>query len=164
MKTIYIGFSSPINFKIGAELIKEWTRSNYSHVYMRFENESLGLSTVYQASHGMVHFMEYENFLKINKCMKEYKIVVNDKDYKELLIKCIKLLGEPYGYVELLVTAFYDVCNTLHIKFIPKDGKGYYCAELISCICSQIFNIQFDKPAYLLCPQDLDNKLKGIYG
>ena len=156
MKKIYIGLSSPHKFMPGAALIQMWMRTNYSHAYVRFESASLGMSSIYQASHGMVHFIEFENFKSSNNVIKEYEIVLSDEDYIDTLRECMKLAGQKYGYAELGKILTYDIANTFGLKLDFKDGKGYICSELVGKLCADRLWIQFSKPKYLLTPKDID--------
>lgn len=164
MKNIFIGFSKPSHFKVGSELIRLWMQTPYSHVYIRFNSDSLNLSSVYHAANKMVHFREYENFKHDNTVIKEYKISLTQDQYNNLLRKCMKLSGEEYGYIELGKIALYDTMNSLGMSIKTYDDKGYICSELVGELCTDVLGIEFDKPKYLLKPIDIDNMLGVNYG
>lgn len=159
MRTIYVGFSQPRCPKIGSELIKLWTRSPYSHTYIRFISERMDMSNVYHAAHGMVHFRSYDNFLRDNIAMAEYKIELTDEEYLKLLKQCMELAGEGYGYLELLGIVIVDVANNINIPLKIHDGRGYICSELVGMLCTEILKMKFKKPTYLLCPADVQKAL-----
>lgn len=158
---IYIGFTYPKQFKLTSKLIALWTKSNYSHVYVRFESsDSKVPSTVYHAAHGMVHFKTFDNLKKEVNVIKEYKIQVNEIFRRRLLIHCMELSGEKYGYIELAKIVISDIYNNIfkkHLKF--KDSPGYICSELVGNFCELFLNVNFKKPLYLLTPRDIDNAL-----
>lgn len=160
MSTIYIGLSYPNKFKIGAWLISKWIGRTYSHAYIRFAEGKIS-STVYQASHGMVHFKTQENFIRDNLVIKEYAIQVSDDCRINVLQHCMDLAGEKYGYLELFKIFILDILNWANLP-IPKtyDGPGYICSELVADIMQQTLNVIWDKPTYLLKPSDIEDKLK----
>lgn len=160
MRPIKIGFSSPIKNMIGAELIQMWISRPYSHSFVQFTSRSLGISTVYQAAHGMVHFRELNNFTKDNKIVKEYSIDLTDEQYDKFMTLCMKLAGEPYGYKELFIIFIHDILFKVGIRLKSRDGVGYICSELVGSLCADILGIKFDKPTYLLTPSDVDRGLE----
>lgn len=165
---IYIGFSRPIENKIGADLISWWIDRPYSHVYVRFESSDLEIpSTIYHAAHGWVHFLDKERFDKINKTIIEYPIEVTPQQRKKLLIRCIKLSFEEYSILELANLAITDILYSLgcnRVKF--HDPKGYICSELIADLLENAFNVVWKRPKYLLDPADIEDALieRGLNG
>lgn len=162
MQKIIIGFSSPNKWKIGAEAIKMWTASDYSHCYIRFVSSDPEIpSNVYHAASGHVHFVTYENFLKTNRTVKEYHLDVTPEERKKILIKCMKLSFTGYGTIELVKIFGLDILHFVGINNVnTKNSKGYICSELISEVLAEKFNLKFDKPQYLLKPSDIDKSLK----
>lgn len=163
MKYLVIGFSYPKEFKLGAKAISIWMNAPYSHVYLRFKNEDTGISIVYHAAHGMVHFIEYENFKATNNVIKEYPIKISEIHYKETSNECIKLAGIPYGYSELIKIFIRDITYNLGQEIQIKDSPGYICSELVGKLCIDRLGLKFDKPKHLLTPRDIDNALAQIY-
>lgn len=163
MGKIYIGFSYPKEFKIGAKAIAWWTSSPYSHVYLRFESSKIP-SSVYHAANGMVHFREFDNFTKDNHIIKEYEIELNDDHRLQTLIRCMKLSGEKYGTAELVKIFISDIAFAVCEKiFIFQNSKGYICSELVGELCRDMLGLSFEKPLFLLKPIDIDKKLCGKY-
>lgn len=162
---IIVGFSTPKGLKLGAFLIRLWTKSKYSHVYIRFEssNKKIPLN-VYHAAKGMVHFREYEKFKHDNNIIKEYEIPITAEDRVDLLVNSMKLSGEVYGYFELLTIFLMDILNYFNIKVKTYDGKGYICSELIGFLMIKILKVCFTKPTYLLKPLDIELKIKEYLG
>lgn len=165
MAKIYIGFSYPKEFKIGAYAIKKWMGTEYSHVYLRFESSSPEVpSNVYHAAHGMVHFREFENFKKDNLVIKEYAIEVSQSGRLKTLVDCMYLSGEGYGYAELGKIFATDIAHFLGCQLVTYDGRGYICSELVGDLLVKQLQLKFDKPTHLLKPLDIDLKLEQIYG
>lgn len=163
MAKIYIGASYPKKFKIGAYAIAKWSSVNYSHVFIRFESDTMP-GTVYHAAHGMVHFRSTDNFLKENDIIKEFYINVTDDVRKQILIECVNLAGEKYGYLELVKIFVTDIADSLNIKLCTKNSKGYICSELVGKIIVEKLGYTFDKPLFLLKPVDIVETLEVKHG
>jgi hypothetical protein len=158
---VIIGFSYPKKFKVGAYLISWWLSKPYSHTYIRFESSRLP-SNVYHAANGMVHFRSYDNFLKNNIIIDEYKIPCDEKTRLAVLNECIQLSGEKYGHCELLKILISDFLHFFIKKDISfKNSKGYICSELVGRILVNQFKFTFNKTLFLLKPNDIEDTLNG---
>lgn len=111
--------SSPTKWKIGAEIIKWYQGTNYSHVAL-IDNDDL----VYQASHGYVNVWNFDVFMESNDVISVYEIPDEavDMDY----IK--SHLGRKYGFDQILRIAFYVLTR---IKLKSNGEKRFICSELI---------------------------------
>ena len=160
-RSIYIGFSYPKEFKIGAKAIAWWTNSNYSHVYIRFESSNPRIpSTVYHAAHGMVHFREFSKFKQENNVIKEYQIPITDDQKIDILSHCMTLSGDSYGYSELPKIFISDVAYNSFNRVVEwENGKGYICSELVGKILADTLQIKFCRPQFLLKPNHIDHIL-----
>lgn len=163
MVKVYVGFSYPKKFKIGAYAIKTWMNEEYSHVYLRFESSNPKVpSNVYHAAHGMVHFREFERFKQDNIVIKEYVIELSDQDRLDILIECMYLSGEGYGYIELFKIFGTDLIYTLFNKnIITSDSRGYICSELVGTLLIDKLKFKFCTPTHLLKPKHIDKKLEA---
>jgi hypothetical protein len=141
---------------IGSKLIQWWIGANYSHVYARWYLSSQERNIVYQASHGMVHFIEFRNFKSVNTIVEEFHIDLPDDKFKKLSQKCIDLAGQPYSRLELLQIFLCDVTNG---RFKTQDQKGYICSELM-CEILMDLGYKFNKPKYLVNPKDIVEALR----
>lgn len=144
------------NNLIGSKLIQWWLGAPYSHVYTKWHLNSQNRDIVYQASHGMVHFISYENFKEQNIVVEEYEIELTDEQFKKFSSKCIDLAGQKYSKLELAQILLCDISNG-NIQF--KDQPGYICSELM-CELLQDLGYEFDKPKYMITPKDIMDKLK----
>ena len=162
MRFIYIGFSAPIKFKIGAALIKWWTSAPYSHVYLRFDSSNQKVpSNIYHAANGMVHFKTFNNFKKENQILKEYSLILSEDKRLDILIDAMNKSSIKYGYLELIKIFVSDIFFFLSKKEIKfKNSKGYICSELVADMLESYFKIKFDKPKHLLKPEDIDRAMR----
>lgn len=154
MYEVIIGASK--NSLIGSTAIQWWIRAPYSHVYARWHLSDQERDIVYQASHGMVHFIEFSNFKNNNDVVKEIRITLTCEQFKKFSQKCIDLAGQPYSKLELLQIL---VCDMTNGKIHVEDQKGYICSELM-CELLEDLGYKFDKPKYLVNPRDIIEKLE----
>jgi hypothetical protein len=159
----HIGFSSPIKFNLPSRLIKWWQGKDYSHVYIRFESESI-ISSVYHAAHGTVHFLSYDNFLKKNKVVVEYELEVPRELRIKMINRCMSLSNVKYDYLNLIKILIHDICERWGADS-PKthDGPGYVCSELVAEFLSEDLGIKIDKPRHLIKPSDIEEGLMGYF-
>lgn len=109
-ENIYIGSSSPIKYKIGAELIKWYQKTEYSHVFIIYGD------FIFQASHGMVNIWHIDNFLKENRIIDKIKVEKNKVDTSFMT----KELGKPYGYSQIMEIALRYVF-VMKLKIISSN-------------------------------------------
>ena len=130
MRRIIIGFSTPINFKIGSSLIRLFEKSDFSHIYIKMEpseKSKLPFSKVFQASHGDVNCMEFEVFKSKNKIIHEYEIIITDKEYYDVATWLWLQLGKPYGFAQLVAIAFNN-------NFLGNNDNKFICSELAGMV------------------------------
>lgn len=157
MPKMVVGFSRPKKFKIGSYFIRAWQGFvPYSHVYLKFENKWLGVDVVYQASHGAVNCVEYNNFISSNIVIDEFMIDMSDDSIRQAVRSCIFLLQKPYGYLGL----FKLICKKLFKIEAKGDGiKSLHCSELACIICP---DLAINKDPDFVEPIDLYNNLKKV--
>ena len=164
MSKIYIGFSYPKQFKIGAKAISWWTNSPYSHVYIRFAY-SESKDAIFHAAHGMVHFRSVDNFLKYNNSIKEYEIEMSHECHERFFDECMDLAGENYSVLDLVNIFLSDIAFWITKKELYFDNsKGYICSELVGSLIKDRLQLDITKPLYLLKPKDIDIALSLKYG
>lgn len=158
--SIIVGFSAPINKKLGSEVIKWYLKTEYSHVFISWRSDSLQRDMVYHAANGMVHFINKENFLKNNIIIKEYIIPIDNNCKNKIIRKCVDLAAVDYGYDELLKIIIKDLCIKLSVKCEFINSKGFICSELVAEILEEVFVKKFNKSKYLLTPKDIEEFIK----
>lgn len=127
MARVCIGFSEPVKTKLGAEIIKWWMGTEFSHVYLKLYSPYTDLWLIYHASHGMVHLREASNFYKENLPVAEFEMEIEPIRLRNTIKIAQQLCGQPYGYLGL-------VKLVLRKKFkISGDGdRSFHCSELIA--------------------------------
>lgn len=156
MRKIIIGASK--SCKLGSKLIQWWIEAPYSHVYARWYLSDQDREIVYQASHGMVHFKEFNNFTKENQIVKEFVIDVTCEQFQVFSQRCIDLAGQPYSVIELIQILVSDVTNG---RIHTDDQPGYICSELMTELLESL-GYKTIKPKYLVSPKDIVEFLESI--
>jgi hypothetical protein len=84
---------------------------------------------VYQASHGMVHFISGERFDLDARIVASYEIDLSDEQFDLIVGKCIDLAGIKYGHLQLLGMGLERITG---IRNPFRDGdKSFVCSELV---------------------------------
>ena len=109
--------SSPIKWKIGAELIKFYQKTTFSHVAI------IQGDLVFQASHGYVNCTHIDNFLAENRIIHRYKI--SDESVDMDFVK--RQLGKKYSTGQLIEIVIKFLTG---IKITSKNDK-FICSEFV---------------------------------
>ena len=142
---IKVATSSPIKFKIGAEIIKATQGTEFSHVLI------IHRDIVFQASHGEVNATHIDVFLEENKIINEYILEHDAVDFD--FVK--RQLGKKYGYKQLISIAFRMLFG---VKQLFKDNKNQ------SFICSEFVGkaLRLDWVNDETTPAEIDSYLKKL--
>jgi len=111
--------SAPKNWKIGAELIKFYQKTKFSHVAI------IKGDLVFQASHGSVNCTYISVFLKDNEIIDRF-YVSNDR----IDMNFVKLqLGKKYSFWQVIQIAIDYVFN---IRITINNGnQKFICSEFV---------------------------------
>lgn len=156
---ITLGFSKPNKFKVFSEIIKLVDKSPFSHAYVKIEAVSLNRTLVYQASHGAVHFLSNDIFIKKNTITNEYIIKVSNEIKTKILQFCVDNAGKPYSTLGVINIGLKRLFN---FPLLINDGNNsFWCSELVA----QILNIIEDKQLNPnITPKELFDYLEKKYG
>ena len=139
-----IATSSPIDWKIGAELIKLYQDTTFSHILI------IDGDLVYQASHGIVNCMHIDNFLVKNKIIHFYE--VSDESIDMDFVK--RQLGKDYGFSQIIAIPIYKL---MKFKYSGNRDQKFICSEYVGKA------LRLDWVDDLTTPKMLDNYLKTHY-
>lgn len=135
MARMVVGFSRPKKFSIGSTAIRIAENSPFSHAYIRWHANGIERDMIYQASHGMVHFVSGESFDKDAETVVSYYIDLADEQFKNVVRKCVDLAGTKYGTLALAGMGFERATG---IKSPFRDGnKTFVCSELVGEVLKQ---------------------------
>lgn len=137
--------SSPKTFKVGAELIKFYQGTKFSHVAI------IQGDLVFQASHGYVNCWHIDNFVKENNIVHFFEVPDSaiDMDFVQ------KQLGKEYGKDQLILIPF--------LKFVKAKYKGngnekFICSEFVGKA------LKLDWVDDLTTPKEIEWYLRDTYG
>lgn len=74
-----VGFSKPKKFRLFSWLTRIYQNTNFSHVYLNFNNNQ-----IFEASYGDLHFIKVEDWEKRNKVIDSFPIKVKVKTFNAL--------------------------------------------------------------------------------
>ena len=139
-----IATSSPIKWKVGAELIKFEQGTSFSHVLI------IKGDLVFQASHGYVNCVHIDNFLLDNKIINTYDVPDESIDMDFVY----KQLGKKYGVIQILEIALKYLTG---IKILINNRNNQF-------ICSEYVGkaLRLDWVTDFTTPLEIDNYLKTI--
>ena len=158
MRKLVIGFSTPKKFALASFLIRLFQRSKYSHIYIKMlpsRRSPLPFDKVFQASHGDVNALKYNNFTELNKIVHEYTLEVSDEKYYEVANFLWEQLGKPYGFTQLLSIAFK---RNKH----KNESKAFICSELAGIVLRDFLGYDINKDQDLISLNDIKGYLENI--
>lgn len=114
-----IATSSPKKWKIGAEIIKLYQKTDFSHILIIKDD------LVFQASNGLVNCMYIDEFLLHNKITSVFEVSSESIDFE--FVK--KQLGKEYGTIQLINIATRILFD---IRIFKKDDdQKFICSEFV---------------------------------
>jgi hypothetical protein len=153
-----IGFSKPKNrlFPIGSWLIRLYLGTSYSHVYLKFNSNSLRRNLIYEAvGTGGVRFVGSQMWSNQAEELESFTLNLSASRKKLILIHCVDMAGYKYGWLQNIGIL---IARLLKLKRNPfKKGKN--CSEAIADILAlegYTFNMEHD----LVTPRDIYEALK----
>jgi len=134
MENMIIGFSKSKGFKPFSWAIRLFEGTNYSHVYIKFENTYYGDTEIYQASKGMVNHLLEPQFLVENEVLAEFLLSFEEK--KNIIKFLRERLGRPYS-VSTVIGIFLSKVGIISRKFYDNE-HAYICSELVARVLKEM--------------------------
>lgn len=157
MEIVYIGFTRPKSwFNPFSWLIRLVECTSYSHVYIRFSIEDKNV--VFQASGLLVNFIQWENFLKKESLIKEFKLEILDESRKKLIDYAFNELGTPYSIKEILglvIVLIYRLFNKKITNPFADQEKSFFCSELAECVIANFVDSSINLDPDTALPKDI---------
>jgi hypothetical protein len=145
---IIVGFSRPRKWKIFAQAIMWWDKSDASHGYIRFRSERWDNNFIYQSSHSQTNFVGGEYFQKINKVVEEFEIEVEESIESRIGNLCVDREGKPYAIKQVIGIAMMNIMfvisfGKVRIKNPFSDGdEETDCIEEVAAILKEALGIE----------------------
>jgi hypothetical protein len=157
MDSVYIGFSrSRSRYKIFSKIIQLVEKRQFSHSYIIIND------MVYQASHGMVHSVTYDNFLKNNIEIKKYKLEISEDKFNLINNYIKNTLGTTYGFDQIFGILIQKIFRKAE-PVIVNNSDRMVCSEF----CARVLNV-FDPGLEIeydaVTPSNLQEIMEAEYG
>jgi hypothetical protein len=166
MKQITIGFSRACTtFPIFSWAIMLVQRTNYSHVYLKYQDEYLGQPMHYGASHTLVNYMSAPVFLSQETVVKEFTFNVSDATFLSTLQFAANQAGKPYGLLEICGLALVELASFVGIKIsnpFKEAGATWICDQLVAAMLNTCENVTLPMPLDNMTPKDVYNLVSSL--
>lgn len=148
-----IGFST--TDKPLSRLIRWFTRSSASHSYVLFIVAGEPL-VIHSTRHG-INCDYYKRFVKKNKIVAEFKLLVDDAATKKALGSAIQLIDKPYDFLSILGFAWVLGLKAIGIKAKApfRNRSAYHCSEFALMTLRKMKLDCADMKRELTSPEDL---------
>lgn len=159
MKQITIGFSrANTTLPIFSWAIMAVQKTNYSHVYLKYQDEFLGQPMIYQASHTLVNSMSEAVFLAQETVVQEFTFNVSDASFKACMLYAANQAGKPYGVKEICGLALCEIALAVNIKMdnpIKDAGTTWICDQLIASLLQTCEDVTLPMPLNDMLPKNV---------
>jgi hypothetical protein len=155
-----IGFSTTNSF--WSNLIRMFTKSHVSHVYIRLEDDFLGTQLVIHADWLGVCIDYLDTFKQLNKIIVEYEI--EHPDFEKVIKQNFKFLGKKYDYSLLLSHVWFIVFKRWFQRKVKNplvDPTKIICVDFVLRILNELEVTNL--PYKLLYPRTLLEFIDDIH-
>lgn len=166
MKQITIGFSrASTSFPIFSWAIMAVQHTNYSHVYLKYQDAYLDETMIYQASHTLVNSMCESVFLAQEKVVQEFTFNVSDASFLACMKFAAKQAGLPYGVMEICGLTLANAAMGIGIKMqnpVKDAGTTWICDQLIAALLETCENVTLPMPLNDMLPKDMNVLVRSL--
>ena len=159
MKQITIGFSrANTKLPVFSWLIMAVQRTNYSHVYLKYQDTFLDQPMYYQASHTLVNSMSEAVFMAQETVVQEFTFNVSDASFLACMKFAASQAGKPYGTMEILGLALCEIAMIANVKIdnpVKDAGTTWICDQLIAELLVTCENVKLLEPLNDMMPKDM---------
>lgn len=133
MKTLIIGFSTPIKPTLFSRMISAFENTTYDHVYVKFAMPEINRDLIYQASKLSVNFESNITFDGHALTVEEYQLTVSDETYASIMQFCLDNSDKPYSISSIIGFVYVKLASligkTVHNPF-PTYLNSFVCSKL----------------------------------
>lgn len=158
MDSIVIGFSKPKAWYMPFSwLIRLVTWCEFSHVYVRYEDNYANRDIVYQASGLKVNFIAQPMFDSEEDVYAEFIIPISDKTKLSTVQFAIDNVGSPYGVMQIVGFAWVMLANIFgkRVKNPFYSGSSFFCSEIVTDILEEIKSVDDTMDPSTATPKDV---------
>ncbi len=159
MKKLILGFSRPKKFSLFAQAIMWADKTQYDHVYVKWNWPTIERDVIYQASKLFVNFESNTTFDQHAISVHEFEIEISDDCHKNIMQFCMDNSNKPYGIKQILGFIVVKLLGFMGKKIsnpVHDKGATFICSELGADIIKQA-GIEIDENVEDIDPLDLYN-------
>lgn len=158
-KRLFVEFTTPKRWKIGAWLIRLYERTPYSHVRIRYINTDNKPVIVEANGRGVIFKGPEADRKDPQVVVKRYCLLLNITQFRRFRNLSKELAGTKYGYFQLLSIFFTRIFKRKR-PLIQDNGQTMVCSELVTILLADILPVKPSVDQDLITPRDLDLFLK----
>lgn len=165
MKTINLGFSRPVKPTLFSKAIMWVDKTQYDHVFTKWNFDQIDRDLIYQASKMAVNFETNVTFPTHSLTVEEYELQISDEAFKKVLQFCFDNSNKDYGIKEILGFAWVKLnklVNRVVNNPFPSNGSTWVCSVIATEILIIAGIITLDQPVENIDPLDLNTIIKAI--
>lgn len=155
-KNVYVGFSCPHKNTLFSCAIKLIEKRPYCHTYIVIDD------MVYHASHGIVHSVSYENFLKRNKETHKYALNIEEEVLQKGTNYIKDVLGTMYGFDQIFGILIQKIFRKTE-PVIVNNSDRMVCSEFCARVLN-VFNPELEIEYDAVTPSNLQEIMEVEYG
>lgn len=169
---IFIGASTPFKTLPFSEAIKWYTKRNFSHIYVRYQDPFTKDILVAESSHGEHHKILFDKWKIDNKIIHEFEVTVEHDIFVIMVRHINKLLQTPYGILNVIGTPIYDFyaqCKVYKLRKLLEKIYKIFMDGATSVICSEsasfllmLIGVDFNRPYDFIRPDHVVDKLNEL--
>lgn len=154
----YVIASQPSKTLPFSEAIKWYTKRDYSHVCIQYQDPFTKQVLIAESSRGEHHKITYDNWRIKNKEEMIFEVDVSEELFRVILIHTNNTLQTKYSIKGIIGIILYDI--GLHsIANLFSDGKeGVICSESTSFVL-KLLGVQFKKPYDFIRTDEVIDKM-----
>lgn len=165
--SVYIGFSRPRSwYNILSYLIRIVERTDYSHVYIRYEDQWLVRRFYYEA-HGLnVHFTTESQWIDLAPIVTDVFFIEATKEQEKRVLQfCFDNVGKNYYFLTLIGIAIVLFLKMFWIKIknpIRAGKSGEICSKIVAQMLEEVFGVRVCDDLEAVKPVDVYKALEGM--
>lgn len=164
-KSIIIGFSKPIGFKLHAWIIMKLDKAPFDHAYLKFNLDNINRELVYQSIDVGVQLVSQNQFATQSIPIEEYQLDVSYSQFISMFQFCIDNAGKMYSIWGVIGEGLVKIASKIGLNIknpFNSNNKTYFCSELVAQCLDQIDPVQFNLNADNISPGDLNILLQKL--
>ena len=155
---LYVIASQPSSTKPFSEAIKWYSKKDYSHVCIQFQEPFTKQVLIAESSKGEHHKITYDNWRILNKEVLIFEIDLSEELFRAVLIHTNNTLQVKYSIKNIIGVLFYDMGLHKLANLFSDGNEGVICSESTSFVL-KLLGVQFKKPYDFIRPDEVIDRM-----